>query len=79
MPSTRALDEFLAVTRSMGWEPGMGYLFPSVTREGKRGSSKMTAAEMTASLQASLRNADLEDGRKFTMHPFRVGGAVSQT
>ena len=75
----RAIEEFVGVTKSMGWAPSEGYLFPEVNGDGSRGGNKLAAAAMTANLQAIIKRAGLDEGRNYTMHSFRVGGAVSQS
>ena len=74
----RAVQEFALVTKHAGWPPREGYLFPQVDPDGSRGSSPWTAHDMSSRLQAAVSAAGLADGRKYSMHSFRVGGAVSQ-
>lgn len=68
----RAIQEFFIAAQSAGWNMREGYLFPEVNADGSRGSSQWSAARMTASLQAHIRNGRLGDaGGQYTMHSFR--------
>ena len=49
---------------------------PSVLEGGKKGELALTPAHMTTNLQTHLQAAGGED-KRYTMHSFRVGGAVS--
>ena len=76
----RAMQEYFIVTKSVGWNMREGYLFPEVNADASRGSVQWPAARMTATLQAHIRAGRLQDaGGQYTMHSFRVGGAVSQS
>ncbi|CAN0189078.1 unnamed protein product, partial [Laminaria digitata] len=55
---------------------GSGFLFPSVVESVERGDLALTPAQMTTNLQTHLRAAGME-GKRYTMHFFRVGGAAS--
>ena len=66
----RAIEEFVGVTKGMGWAPKEGYLFPEVNVDGSRGGNKLAAATMTANLQAVIKLAGLDEGRNYTMHSF---------
>ena len=61
----------------MGWDLGAGHPFPCVQEDGQRGGLPLTAPQMTAALQAHLRDASLP--AHFTMHSFRVGGSLSKS
>ena len=64
----------------MGWNLGEGHLFPQMQEgfpDGQRRALPFTAPQMTAALQAHLREASLPS--HFTMHPLRVGGSLSKS
>ena len=73
-----AMMEYRQATASTQWAlaEGLGFLFPSVQENGEKGNLVLTPAQMTANLQAHLREADMED-KRYTLHSFRVGGAAS--
>ena len=51
-------------------------LAPSVLEIGEKGELALTPAQMTTNLQTHLRAASMVD-KRYAMHSFRVGGAVS--
>ena len=75
----RAVQEFALVVGSMRWPPRAGYMFPMVEADGSKSSSPWSPDKMSAALQSNMSRAGLAEGRNYSMHSFRVGGAVSQT
>ena len=54
-------------------------MFPQVETDGSKGTSPWNAHDMSMTFQRLVSAAGLSDGRNYSMHSFRVGGAVSQT
>lgn len=75
----RAVQEFALVPDSVGWAPREGYLVPQVGSDGSKGRSPWLAQDMSTTLRKFMSKAGLAEGRDYSMHSFRVGGAVSQT
>ena len=78
----RAMGEYSGAAAAIGWDLAQGYLFPPVNEDGSSGTGTLKAAHMTASLQAYLRRAEVpppDATTLYTMHSFRVGGAVSRS
>ena len=77
----RAMGEYSGAAAAIGWDLAQGHLFPPVNVDGSRGTGTLKAAHMAASLQAYLRRADVPppDTTQYTIHSFRVGGAVSRS
>ena len=77
-----ALEQYGQAMRSCGWKAGQGFLFPEIKTTGDigqaRGDRAMAPRAMTARLQKYAQSAGLAE-RKFTMHSFRVGAAVTRT
>ena len=73
--ASRAVTAYISAAQRIGWDLTVGHLFPVVMTEGGRGSPPLSAARMTASLQAHLREAGLPD--HFTIHCFREGGSLT--
>ena len=73
----RAVTAYVSAAQRMGWDLTAGHLFPVVSAGGGRGTLPLPAARMTAALQAHLRAAELPSC--FTMHSFRVGGALGKS
>ena len=75
--ASRAVTAYISAAQRIGWDLTVGHIFPVVTTEGGRGSRPLSAARMTASLQAHLREAGLPS--HFTMRSFRVGGSLTRS
>eukprot|EP00903_Cladosiphon_okamuranus_P006868 g6689.t1 len=76
----RAVTTYTSAAQRVGWGDSSGHLFQTVVDnlpEGVRGAVPLSPAQMTAALQAHLREADLPD--HYSMHSFRVGGSVSKS
>ncbi|CAM9635092.1 unnamed protein product [Laminaria digitata] len=73
-----AMVEYQQAAESLQWSlaEGSGFLFPSVVESGEKGDLALTPAQMTTNLQTHLRAAGME-GKRYTIHSFRVGGAAS--
>ncbi|CAM9525004.1 unnamed protein product [Laminaria digitata] len=72
--------EYQQAAESLQWSlaEGSGFLFPSVVESGEKGDLALTPAQMTTNLQTHLRAAGME-GKRCTMHSFRVGRAASHS
>lgn len=70
------MAKYTFAAKSMDWGMSAGYLFPNL--DCKRGSAPLTAAQMTASLQAYQHTAKMPD-KQYTMHLFPVGDLLSQS
>ena len=80
--SVRATGEYSGTAAAVGWDFAQGYLFRSANYDGSRATGVLKAAQMTASFQAYHRRAGLPPAHantQYTMHSFRVGGAVSRS
>ena len=75
--ASRTVTAYISAAQRIGWDLTVGHLFPVVMTEGGRGSPPLSAARMTASLQARSREAGLLD--HFTIHSFRVGGSLTRS
>ncbi|CAN0075198.1 unnamed protein product, partial [Laminaria digitata] len=73
-----AMVEYQQAAESLQWSlaGGSGFLFPSVLESREKGELALTPAQMTTNLQTHLRAAGME-GKRYTMHSFRVEGAAS--
>ena len=71
------VTEYISAALAIGWDLTASCLFLVVECNGEGGSMTITAACMTAALQAHLRAGGLPD--HFTMHSFRVGGSLSES
>ena len=76
-----ALATYFDAAHSCGWNLGRGYLFPQVDHTlplpTARWDRAMSPQLMTARLRHHMETAGLTN-KKYTMHSFRVGSAVSQ-
>lgn len=76
----RAVEQYIAIGKAMGWNMDKGYLF-SATLPGKTSQTPLRAntflkpPEMTKALKTYARDAG--EILPFTMHSFRSGGAVA--
>lgn len=57
---------YISAAQAIGSDLSAGYIFPDVQEDGSPGTDKLTAARITASLQAHLRAASLPT--HFTMY-----------
>lgn len=77
----RAVERYVEIARSVGWNMDSGYLFPTVspgTDGGPpvRGRKPVSASEMTAALKGYTKEVGID--QEFTVHSFRAGGAITQ-
>jgi len=75
-----AVERYVAVGQSMGWDMTSGYLFSAISEKKgghpKREPKPVTASHMTASLKRYAKAVGLE--QEFSVHSFRAGGAISR-
>jgi len=71
------LAEYQQAVESMEWDMTFegGFLFPGVYTDGTKRYEALAPEHMTANLQSYLKAAQVDD--HYTMHSFRVGGAVT--
>ena len=73
----RGVTKYIAAALAIGWNLPAGYLFLMVEQNGERRITALTAARITAALQAHLRARGVPD--HFTMQAFGVGGSLSKS
>ena len=77
----RAVEQYVAVGTTLGWNMTQEYLFPRISRRPNtgapiRGKVPISAPDMTIALKVHARNAG--ERTAFTMHSFRSGGALTR-